>query len=118
MEQFDEIENDTDEDTDCERLKSPDDGTHNGSYYKHQTNKKSTSYSGAILEDIYANTSKTKQLLKQSENSRNQTLKLKGKDELKRDKTDQFHRRKSVETCSPESSQESPIYSMPVLDFL
>eukprot|EP00090_Calanus_glacialis_P027862 TRINITY_DN4429_c0_g1_i1.p1 TRINITY_DN4429_c0_g1~~TRINITY_DN4429_c0_g1_i1.p1 ORF type:complete len:489 (-),score=139.16 TRINITY_DN4429_c0_g1_i1:66-1532(-) len=118
MEQYDEIENDTDEDTGCERLNNLDDDTHNGSYYKHQTNKKSTSYNGAILEDIYANTSKTKQFIKQSEKSRNQTLKLKGKDESKRDKTDQFHRRKCVETCSPESSQESPIYSMPVLDFL
>eukprot|EP00091_Calanus_sinicus_P017212 TRINITY_DN3709_c0_g1_i1.p1 TRINITY_DN3709_c0_g1~~TRINITY_DN3709_c0_g1_i1.p1 ORF type:complete len:146 (-),score=39.33 TRINITY_DN3709_c0_g1_i1:75-488(-) len=118
MEQVDEVENDTDENTDCERLDNLDDDTNHGTHIKHQTKKKSSSYNGAILEDIYANTSKTNQHLKQSEKRGNQTLKLKGKDESKKDKTEQFHRLKSVETCSPESNQNSPIYSMPVLDFL
>jgi len=120
MEELEEIEDEVDKGTESERLKDLEIKLPNCSKHTDKIKQNSTDYNKKVLENIYANASKTKQTLRQgdpknlfSESNYASTINI-----TESVKSAAENRRKSWESVSQESSQENPAYNMPILDFL
>merc|ERR1711892_1349071 len=115
MEELEEIDDEVDKKTECDRLKDLENKLPNCSKHTDKIKHNSTDYNKKVLENIYANASKTKQTLRQGDPKSNyaSTINI-----IESVKSAAKNRRKSSESVSQESSQENPAYNMPILDFL